>query len=158
LHERSINNLHRILASPTALPGCWIFTYRLSPFTYLVSAILSTGLAGAPAYCSDIEVLHFEPPSNLTCGEYLTGYIEMAGGYLVDAAAEMGIGGQGLAGGDNGECAYCPVSSTDAILGTLGVRWDERWRNFGIMFVYVGVNVVGAGAIYWAVRVPKRKG
>ncbi|EDN03106.1 hypothetical protein HCAG_00970 [Histoplasma mississippiense (nom. inval.)] len=34
-----------VLATPDAMPGFWIFMYRLSPFNYFVSSVLSTGIA-----------------------------------------------------------------------------------------------------------------
>ena len=33
-----------VLAGPSVLPGFWIFMYRVSPFTYLVDGMLSTGM------------------------------------------------------------------------------------------------------------------
>ncbi|KAL8834803.1 MAG: hypothetical protein Q9170_003599, partial [Blastenia crenularia] len=71
-----------VLATPTALPGFWIFMYRVSPFTYLVSGMLSTGLANAYITCSTEELLHFSPPPNTTCSTYLSSYIQDLGGYL----------------------------------------------------------------------------
>merc|ERR1711939_607589 len=35
-----------VFQPPFALPGFWIFMYRVSPLTYLVSAVASTGLSG----------------------------------------------------------------------------------------------------------------
>jgi ABC-type multidrug transport system permease subunit len=45
--------------------------YRVSPFTYLVSAILSIGLLGKRAFSSDIETLKVAQASGQTCGAYL---------------------------------------------------------------------------------------
>src|ERR1700712_4110219 len=41
-----------IMQTPTALPGFWIFMYRVSPFTYWVSGIVATELHGRPIECS----------------------------------------------------------------------------------------------------------
>jgi ATP-binding cassette subfamily G (WHITE) protein 2 (PDR) len=79
-----------------------------------------------------------------TCGAYMQSYIERAGGYLVDAAA-------------TGQCEYCQIDSTDQFLQRVHASWDTRWRDFGLLWVYVGVNVVGAVVLYWVFRVPKEK-
>ena len=47
LMYHGITNCHsgRILVSPSAMPGFWTWMYFLSPFTYLISAVLSVGLS-----------------------------------------------------------------------------------------------------------------
>jgi ATP-binding cassette subfamily G (WHITE) protein 2 (PDR) len=117
--------------------------YRVSPYTYLVSAVLSVGLANAPVYCSSIEFLKLDPLPGTTCYSYLSPYIEMAGGYLVNPEATS-------------NCEYCPISNTNAFLKLVSSNYDERWRDFGILWIYVGVNVVMALFFYWLVRVPKK--
>ncbi|EXJ91459.1 ATPase [Capronia epimyces CBS 606.96] len=133
-----------VLATPTALPGFWIFMYRVSPFTYLVSAVLSTGLANAPVKCSKIELVPLQPPSGMTCGQYLGPYIDMAGGYVTDPTATR-------------NCEFCSASSTNAFLTQLSINYADRWRNFGLMWVYIIFNVFGAVFLYWLLRVPKNK-
>jgi ATP-binding cassette, subfamily G (WHITE), member 2, PDR len=117
--------------------------YRVSPYTYLVSAVLSVGLANAPVHCSSIEFLKLDPLPGTTCYSYLSPYIEMAGGYLVNPEATS-------------SCEYCPISNTNAFLKLVSSNYDERWRDFGILWVYVGVNVIMALFFYWLVRVPKK--
>ncbi|KAH9210215.1 putative ABC transporter [Leptodontidium sp. 2 PMI_412] len=132
-----------VLIGPDALPGFWIFMYRVSPFTYLVSGILSTSLTNVPVECSAIELLRFDPLQGQTCGAYMSEYIQTAGGYIVDTAATS-------------NCAYCPLSNTDAFLKLVHSEYSERWRNFGILWVYVLANIIGALFFYWLVRVPKK--
>ncbi|KAL2060712.1 hypothetical protein VTL71DRAFT_9353, partial [Oculimacula yallundae] len=132
-----------VLIGPDALPGFWIFMYRVSPFTYLVSGILSTSLTNVPVQCSSIELLRFEPLSGQNCGTYMSAYIQTAGGYISNPDATS-------------DCAYCPLANTDAFLKLVHSEYSERWRNFGILWVYVLVNVVGALFFYWLVRVPKK--
>lgn len=126
-----------------ALPGFWIFMYRVSPMTYLVSAFLSTGLAGNEVRCSEIDFLHFAPPNGTTCGEYLEPFMKMAGGRLADpSATEM--------------CQFCSLTSTDVFLSTVDSFYGDRWRNYGILWAYILFNTGAALLIYWLVRVPKR--
>lgn len=133
-----------ILVTPTALPGFWIFLYRVSPYNYLVGAVLSVGLANAKVRCSGIELLHFEPPSGTTCSSYMNSFIEYSGGYLTNPDSTT-------------TCAFCPLDATAVFLKTFGIEYANRWRNFAIMWVFVFVNICGAFFFYWLVRVPKKK-
>ncbi|KAK0638318.1 ZEB2-regulated ABC transporter 1 [Lasiodiplodia hormozganensis] len=132
-----------VLVRKDAMPGFWHFLYRVNPFTYLVSGILSTGIARADVSCAANEYVSFAPPANQTCGQYMESYIARNGGYLLDPAA-------------TDACRFCRLAGTDAYLQNVDAPYGETWRNFGLMWVYVGVNVVGAMALYWVMRVPKR--
>jgi len=133
-----------VLASPTVLPGFWIFMYRVSPFTYLVSGMMSTGLANTKVVCASIEYLHFNPPSGETCLTYLAPYISLAGGYLEYPNATT-------------DCSFCTVEDTNVFLARVNSFYDQRWRNFGLMWVYIIFNIFGAVGMYWLVRVPKKE-
>lgn len=133
-----------VLAPPGTFPQFWIFLYRVSPFTYLVSAMLSTGVSGADVVCSDIELLNFNPPASQTCGEYMSEYItEMGGGKVYNEMATE-------------NCQFCPMTSTDQFLAAVSINFSDRWRNFGILTVYIVFNIIGALFLYWLVRVPKK--
>ncbi|OAG41545.1 hypothetical protein AYO21_04247 [Fonsecaea monophora] len=132
-----------VLVGPKAMPGFWIFMYRVSPFTYLVEGLLSVGIAHAPVVCAANEYLHFTAPAGQTCGQYLGPFIEQAGGYLLDS--------------DTSQCQFCTVNSTDTFLSLVSISFDHRWRDFGILFVYIAFNVFAAVVIYWLARVPKGK-
>lgn len=119
--------------------------YRVSPLTYLVSALLSTGLAGNPVQCSDLELLRFQPANGTTCEEYMAPYMEIAGGRLTDSMA-------------TDSCAFCPLSSTDVFLTSVNSFYNDRWENFGIFWAYIVFNIAASLAVYWLVRVPKHKG
>ncbi|KAJ5698388.1 ABC transporter CDR4 [Penicillium macrosclerotiorum] len=134
-----------VLQTKDGLPGFWVFMYRVSPFTYLVSAMLSTGLSGAAAHCEKVEYLTFNPPGNQTCGEYLDPYIKsVMAGYVENPQATS-------------DCSFCSVSETDSFLAQIGSNFDDAWRNFGLMWAYIAFNIAGAVFIYWLARVPKGK-
>jgi ATP-binding cassette subfamily G (WHITE) protein 2 (PDR) len=133
-----------ILAGPNDLPGFWIFMYRLNPFTYLVSSLMSTTLGQAPAYCADNEFQQFNAPDNQTCGQYMESFIGTVGGYLKDAQA-------------TDLCQYCQLDNTEQFLRNIGISWDTRWRDFGLIWVYVVFNTAAAIALYWVIRVPRGK-
>jgi ABC-type multidrug transport system permease subunit len=134
-----------VLATPQALPGFWIFMYRLSPFTYLVSGMLAAGLGRAKVKCSDIEILTFDPPANTTCQDYMAKYQELAGGTVLNPDATSA-------------CQFCSVADTDVFLQQVSVNYDDKWRNFGLLIVYIAFNIGMAYVFYWLARVPKKWG
>ncbi|KAJ5131211.1 CDR ABC transporter [Penicillium bovifimosum] len=137
-----------VLATPANMPRFWIFMYRVSPFTYLVSAMLSVGTSGAKVVCEDIELLHFKPADNMTCNEYMKDYIfgtstsPARGGYLIDGSSTT-------------ECSFCTIDSTDTFLAGVSSYYKDAWRNFGLMWVFIAFNIAAAVFIYWLARVPK---
>ncbi|OAL34840.1 hypothetical protein AYO20_05800 [Fonsecaea nubica] len=131
-----------VLVGPKALPGFWIFMYRVSPFTYLIDGMLSTSVAHTTVTCAANEYLHFAAPAGQTCAEYMRAYMAVAGGYLQDPS------------GSN--CSYCQIATTDDFLATVSSNPDHMWRNFGLMWPYIVFNVFGAVFFYWLARVPKR--
>lgn len=133
-----------ILAFPDTLQGFWIFMYRCNPFTYLTEGLLGAGLARAPASCADNEWLTFNAPTNSTCGDYMEAYMSGAGGQLSDPTS-------------TGSCQFCPITNTDAFLSVIGVRYENRWRNLGILLSFIVFNAAGAVFLYWLMRVPKGK-
>ena len=118
--------------------------YRVSPFTYLVDGMLSTGLANNKITCSSIEFLHFNPPPNQTCGQYMSNYTTAFGGYLTNNDTTT-------------TCDFCLGSSTNTYLATLASKYSNRWRNFGIMWAFVIFNIFAALALYWYARVPRKQ-
>ncbi|KAJ5050773.1 uncharacterized protein L3040_002644 [Drepanopeziza brunnea f. sp. 'multigermtubi'] len=134
-----------VLASPDVFPRFWIFMYRVSPFTYLVDGMLSVGIANNVVECSAAELRKFTARAGQTCAEYMNDYIvtQDKGGRLLDPNA-------------TGECSYCSLDSTNQFLSALDLDYGNRWRNFGLMWVYVVFNCCGAVLLYWLVRVPKK--
>jgi len=130
-----------VLASPSAFPHFWIWMYRISPFTYLVDAMLSVGLANTNVTCATNEYLHFDPASG-NCGTFMETYIKGFGGYLENPGAQN-------------NCSFCTVRSTNVYLASVNSYYAHRWRNFGIMWVYVIFNVFAALGLYWLIRMPK---
>lgn len=60
--------------------------------------------------------------------------------------------------GNTENCEFCQLSNTNEYLSTVNIRYEDRWRNFGIVLVYIVFNAVGALGVYWLVRVRKRGG
>jgi ATP-binding cassette subfamily G (WHITE) protein 2 (PDR) len=102
-----------VLAQPSDFPRFWIFMYRLSPFTYLVSGMLSVGLANSSVQCAARELISFQPRSGSTCGEYMKAYTSFAGGFLVDDNATS-------------DCQFCSISDTNVFLKTKKEKSNKK--------------------------------
>jgi ABC-type multidrug transport system permease subunit len=129
-----------IMQPPSALPHFWKFMNRVSPLTYYVGGISATALHGRPIHCSDRELSLFDPPVGQTCGQYLHEFLVAAEGELYNSESSR-------------QCQYCPFRSADQYLAIRNIAWDDRWRNFGIFWVYVIFNVSGAIVLYYLFRV-----
>ncbi|KAI2791261.1 ABC multidrug transporter atrI [Penicillium oxalicum] len=129
-----------VMQPPNALPGFWIFMYRVSPLTYLIAGITATGLHGRRIECAPAELSVFNPPSGLTCGAYLQQYAAVAGGQLYNPTATQ-------------NCEYCQLTSADQYLGMSNIYYSQRWRNFGIGWAYIGFNIFGTVLMYYMFRV-----
>lgn len=119
--------------------------YRVSPFTYLIEAMLSTAVSGTTVTCAANEYLVFDPPQGQNCSTYMEPYINEAGGYLQNPGAESG-------------CSFCSLRYTNAFLEGFSMDPTKPWRDFGLMWAYIGFNVFGALFLYWLARVPKSNG
>lgn len=134
-----------ILASPDVFPRFWIFMYRVSPFTYLVDGMLSVGVANTAIICSETEVRRFTVQAGQTCGSYMYDWIVTRdkGGYLEDPLS-------------TDQCTYCAMDSTNQFLKSIKLSYDRRWRNFGLMWVFIIFNACASVYLYWQFRVPKK--
>ncbi|CAK7567984.1 MAG: hypothetical protein SEPTF4163_005962 [Sporothrix epigloea] len=131
-----------VLQTPVALPGFWIFMYRVSPFTYWISGVVSTAVHDRPIECSAAETSVFSPPMGYTCGQYLAPYLALAPGKLQNPEA-------------TGDCRYCQISVADQFLSQSDIYYSTRWRNFGLMWAYILFNIFVAILTYYVFRVCK---
>jgi ABC-type multidrug transport system permease subunit len=97
-----------VMQPPNALPGFWIFMYRVSPLTYLIAGMVSTGLHGRAIRCDAAELSVFNPPSGSTCGDYMAQYLQVAPGMLYNPTATQG-------------CEYCQLRDADQYLSTSNI-------------------------------------
>ena len=118
--------------------------YRVNPFTYIVEGMLSVGLANAPVRCAENELLSFQPSNGTTCASYMQQYMNTRGGYLTNPSVTA-------------DCSFCTYDNMNVFLTAVDVDWDNRWRNFGILWSYVVFNIAGAAFLYRILRVPKSK-
>ena len=115
---------------PYRLLGWWQWMYRLSPYTYLIEALLGQAVGRQSINCSPIELVTVNPPGGQSCSAYLGPYISMAGGYVTNPDATSA-------------CQFCSARTTDEWLGlTFNISWEHHWRNFGFMWIYIIFNIV----------------
>lgn len=133
-----------VFQPPSALPGFWIFMYRVSPFTYWIGGLAAVQLHSRPVVCSSQEVAVFNPPSGQTCGEYLADYLATSGAQLQNPTATA-------------SCQVCSLSISDQFLAGVGVSWDQRWRNWGIVWAYIVFNIFACIVLYYVFRVANFK-
>lgn len=112
---------------------------RVSPLTYLIGGMALAGLANTSINCAPLELLIIKTPLNQTCGQYLGPYVQTFGGRILEPDL-------------TGSCNFCPVAETNDVLAELGFSYRQRWRDVGLMFVYVIFNVAGAFVLYWLAR------
>lgn len=112
------------------IPGFWrAWLYQLDPWTRLVGGMVVTELHDLPVVCLPGEFNTFSAPAGQTCGEYMRGFFASGGpGYLFDSATSA--------------CEYCAFSVGDQFYEPLGFRWEERWRDLGILTAFIGSNLV----------------
>nr|A0A2U8U2K9.1 RecName: Full=ABC transporter asL7; AltName: Full=Xenovulene A biosynthesis cluster protein L7 [Sarocladium sp. 'schorii']AWM95783.1 ABC transporter [Sarocladium sp. 'schorii'] len=130
------------LITPNQMPRFWIFLYRASPLSYLVSSMLSAGIANVEVTCAANEYTIIDPPMGQTCYEYLRNEINTIGGYLLDNNATE-------------NCKFCKLKYSNVFLSEIEIEYGTRWRNFGIIWVYVIFNISAAITLYWVARMPK---
>ena len=103
--------------------------YRLSPYTYLIEGLLGQAIGRQTINCSDIELVQVEPLAGQTCGAFLGPFISATGGYVTNPDASSA-------------CLYCEFRTTDQFLvNSFNIEWGHHWRNFGLMWVFIGFNV-----------------
>ncbi|KAJ4150562.1 hypothetical protein LMH87_011307 [Akanthomyces muscarius] len=133
-----------VISTKEQLPAFWRWMLTVSPFRYMVSGLLSTGVANTVVVCADNEILVMQPYENQTCQQYLGAY-----------ASDMG--GSILNGGATSDCQFCPYSTTNGYLANLNSYYSDRWTYFGVIWIYVAFNIAAALFFYWLARVPKNK-
>ena len=102
--------------------------------------MVATALHERLIECTAAESSIFDPPVGQTCGEYLSTYLTQAAGSLANPEATSA-------------CQYCPLTNADQFMASSRIYWGERFRNFGLVWVYVVFNITGAVFLYWFFRV-----
>ncbi|KAF0644810.1 hypothetical protein FPSE5266_09498 [Fusarium pseudograminearum] len=115
---------------PPQMPGFWrAWMYQLTPFTRLISGMVTTALHGVEVVCKQSELNAFSAPPNMTCGEYMEPFFEQGGrGYLVNNSTQ--------------DCEYCAYKVGDEFYSTFNLSFDNRWRDLGIYACFIVSNLI----------------
>ncbi|PPQ74645.1 hypothetical protein CVT26_005690 [Gymnopilus dilepis] len=123
--------------------GWWRWMYRLSPYTYLIEGLLGQAIGHQEVNCSPVEFVPVNPPSGMTCQQYMGPYMSFAGGYLSNPDATS-------------MCQFCSTRTTDQFLGaSFNIFYEHHWRNFGILVAFVGFNVFLLFSLTYIFRIRK---
>ncbi|KAJ5658224.1 uncharacterized protein N7484_001873 [Penicillium longicatenatum] len=140
-----------ILVQPNAMPSFWLFMYRVSPMTYIMGGMIKAGLADTPLNCASIDLLRIPLPTQngttVSCGSYLAKYVSMAGGRVLNA--ETAVSGE--------DCLFCAVTDTNTTLQGMHIDVRTRWRDLGLLAVFVVVNIFGVFFFYWVTKGRNRR-
>ena len=97
---------------------------RVSPFTYWIGGIVATELHGRTVTCSERETNVFDPPPQMSCGQYLASLASKLPGDLPGVLQNPDA---------TSDCRYCPLKVADQFLAPSRIFWSDRWRNYGIV-------------------------
>ncbi|KAF8272208.1 ABC-2 type transporter-domain-containing protein [Lactarius quietus] len=121
--------------------GWWKWMYRTSPYTYLLEGFLGQALGRSDITCAHVEYVTVRPPLAQTCQQYLGKFIDITGGYVTNPSAT-----------DN--CQFCSYRTTDEFLQSdSNIFLSHHWRNFGFIWIYVGLNVFAIYAMTYIFRI-----
>jgi ATP-binding cassette, subfamily G (WHITE), member 2, SNQ2 len=125
-----------VVAPPAQLPAFWRdWMYWLTPFHYLLEAMLAATIHNQPVRCDMSEFARFTAPPGQTCESYTRSFIQQAGGYVQ-------VGADGL-------CEFCQYSTGDEFGRSFSVFYGNIWRDFGIFCAFIGFNYFVVYAATW---------
>lgn len=110
------------------MPKFWrTWMYQLDPYTRIISGLLVNELHEMPVACKPAEFSVFQPPPGQTCGQWTQNFITSQGGYLENSNSTT-------------ECRYCQYSKGDEFFAALNLSFSNRWRDLGILVLFVVFN------------------
>ncbi|KAI9625129.1 hypothetical protein KEM48_008528 [Puccinia striiformis f. sp. tritici PST-130] len=135
----------------TQMPKFWRdWMYELDPYTRIISGLLVNELHEMPVVCKQPEFSVFQAPAGQTCGQWTEKFISSRGGYLENPNSTT-------------DCRYCQFSKGDqcmsailsfglcldkllslsrvyAVYKSLNLSFSNRWRDLGILVLFVIFN------------------
>ncbi|KAI0481005.1 ABC-2 type transporter [Xylariaceae sp. FL0804] len=116
-----------VVVPPQQLPAFWReWMYWLTPFHYLLEALLATAVHGLAVRCDAGELARLQPPPGRSCQDYMAAYIAEAGGYVREL--------------DGGMCGFCQYATGDEFGTQFSVSYGHIWRDFGIVCGFIVFN------------------
>jgi ABC-type multidrug transport system ATPase subunit len=107
------------------IPFWRYWMYYLNPTTYLVGSLMVFNMFDVDVKCADSEVATFDPPSDMTCLDYLSSYLKESDANLINPEARSG-------------CRVCPYTRGSGYLKTLNLNdYYFGWRDVGIFVIFI---------------------
>lgn len=137
-----------LMQAPSQMPKFWhSWMYWIDPFHYFVEGLATNELSGIKVTCTDDDLMKFNAPPGMTCGEYTANYFAYgASGYITNPNATL-----------PDRCGYCPYKSGDEFLAS---RFDwsitHKWRNLGVICCFYLFNCVVFIVLVYLKRKPRR--
>ena len=135
-----------LFQTPKAMPRFWSsWMYWLDPYHYFIEGLVTNGLDGVPVVCSESSYIKIKVPPSQTCGDYMANF--------------FADGGLGYVSNPNSTdyCDYCQYSvGNDYFETNIGWSFSNRWRNFGLLWVFTAFNVVLFVVFVYLFRKQKR--
>ncbi|KAF8748804.1 ABC transporter [Rhizoctonia solani] len=76
-----------------------------------------------------LEFAVFQPPQGQTCLQWAGDFVNVSVGYLDNPDSTF-------------DCRYCPYEYGDDFYNRLGISFDTRWRDFGIVIAFTVFNII----------------
>jgi len=105
----------------------------------LIGGLVANSLSGTTVTCAQSELNIFNPPVGQTCESFAGTFVKFSGTLLNPDATSA--------------CEYCRYSVGDQYLQTVNMSFDDHWRNFGFMCVYVVFNAAVCFAFFYWTKV-----
>ncbi|KAF9341801.1 hypothetical protein BGZ91_002056 [Linnemannia elongata] len=126
----TLNLFCGVMIPKESMPQFWSsWMYWLDPYHYVVEGLVVSQLHDVPVHCKSEEFSIFNSPLGQTCGEYAATFLKTATGYIANPNATSG-------------CQYCTYQKGQDFYTGLSMEFDHRWRNMGLLFIYLLFNVV----------------
>ncbi|KAK3823213.1 MAG: ABC-2 type transporter-domain-containing protein [Benniella sp.] len=126
----SLNLFCGVMIPKAQMPKFWSsWMYWLDPYHYIIEALVSVQLYNVPVRCGEDEFSVFNVPVGETCKSYAATFLSYASGYINNPD-------------DTSNCQYCQYSVGQDFYSGLSMDFSNRWRNLGIMCIYLAFNII----------------
>ncbi|KAF9365572.1 hypothetical protein BGX34_009398 [Mortierella sp. NVP85] len=140
----ALNLFCGVMIPKLAMPKFWSsWMYWLDPYRYIIEGLVTAQLHDVPVSCKSDEFSVFNTPAGQTCGQYAAEFLKHATGSLNNP-------------NDTSNCQYCEYSLGQDFYNGLSMDFDNRWRNLGILCVYLAFNLIMVPIVIRYIRWDRR--
>ncbi|KAF9984142.1 hypothetical protein BGZ65_000928 [Modicella reniformis] len=133
-----------VMMPKLSMPKFWSsWMYWLDPYRYIIEGLVSVQLHNVPVRCGSDEYSVFNVPVGQTCEQYAAEFLKSATGYLNNPT-------------DTSNCQYCEYLYGQDFYHGLSMDFGNRWRDLGIMCIYLVFNLIMIPIVIRYVRWDRR--